>query len=519
MIRQATVTVPRDRLAADAGALAADGQRFITTVGTDRRPQGGGFEVRHLFANDAAGVVTSLVTEAPAADATLPTITEAVPAAAWAERELYDLLGVTPAGHPDLRRLTLADDWPDGLFPLRRDVPHNYRPPREPGAKPPVRPAPPGSTVVPVGPFFPTLEEPAYFRLFVEGEAVVGCDYRGFYSHRGIEKLAETLRYDQVPFLSERICGICGFVHATTFCQAVEAAIGLEPPPRARYIRTVLLELERIHSHLLWLGLAAHIVGFDAIFMQAWRVREPVMWAAEAVTGNRKTYGMNQVGGVRWDLTEAAVQTLETALAQMEREARPLVRALEGDTSLRLRLAGVGRLSQENARRWAVVGPVARASGLVRDVRADFPYAAYEELNLTAQVRTEGDIWARMEIRVEELFGAIGLIRAALENMPPGPVLEAIPSGEIPAGRIGISMVEAPRGACLHYVETGAEGRPYRWRVLAPTYMQLQAIPAMLDGSSTVADFPILAGSVDPCFSCTERLEVVPRQTEGRQAQ
>lgn len=480
--------------------------RYITTVGTDRRPLDGTFEVRHLFAHDWESRVETVVQRvtAPA----VRSITPQVPAAAWAERELYDLLGVVPEGHPDLRRLTLADDWPDGVYPLRKDVPHNYRPPAG-LSRPALRETPAGATVVPIGPFFPTLEEPAYFRLFVEGERVTGCDYRGFYSHRGIEKLAETLRYDQIPFLAERICGICGFVHSTNFSQAVEVAIGLDVPPRAKFIRTILLEVERIHSHLLWLGLAAHIVGFDTAFMMSWRVREPVMMAAEALTGNRKTYGMVQVGGVRRDITADGARALLAALDQVEREAKPLVAALVGDTTLRLRLEGVGVLSQANAVRRAVIGPVARASGLGLDVRADFPYAAYPGLGVEPVVRYAGDIWARLEVRVAELFESIRLIRAALGGMPEGGFYAE--PGAIPPWQEGISQIEAPRGACFHYVLTGEDGRPYRWRVLAPTYMLLQAVPDMLGDQTTVADFPIIAGSVDPCFSCTERFEVVRR--------
>ncbi|HYG59766.1 MAG TPA: nickel-dependent hydrogenase large subunit, partial [Symbiobacteriaceae bacterium] len=323
----------------------------------------------------------------------------------------------------------------------------------------------------------------------------------------GIEKLAETLRYDQVPFLAERICGICGFVHSTTFCQAVESAAGVEAPPRAQYIRTVMLELERMHSHLLWLGLACHIVGFDTLFMQSWRVRETIMWAAEALTGNRKTYGMNQVGGVRRDLTPEAIQTLRNALSQVEHEVQPLVRALTGDTSLSMRLQNVGALTKPDALTWAVLGPVARASGLQRDIRADFPYAAYDDIQVPPVVRTGGDIRARLEVRVAELFASIGIIAAAIDTMPAGPVYTD--PGEIPPYREGVSMVEAPRGACTHYVLTGPGGKPYRWKVLAPTFMQLQAVPALIGADTTLADFPIIAGSVDPCFSCTERMEIV----------
>lgn len=516
MVMHKEVTVSREDLVAEARKLLESGARYITAVTTDMRPRGGAFEVRYFFAHRDEDAVTDLIVSVPEDDPVYPSVTAVTPAAGWAEREIHDLMGLTPVGNQDLRRLVVPDDWPADVFPLRKDVPHNYRPPKAENPPSALQKTPPGTTVVPIGPFFPALEEPAYFRLFVEGEEVKGCDYRGFYSHRGIEKLSETLKYDQIPFLSERICGICGFVHSTSFCQAVEAAGGVEVPARARYIRTVMLELERIHSHLLWLGLAAHIVAFDTAFMQAWRVREPVMWLTEEITGNRKTYGMNLPGGVRRDLTPEVVEKIKDVMNRVEKETTDLVRAIEKDTLLRSRLEGVGVLTKEKAIEWAVIGPTARASGIAEDIRVAHPYAAYTDLEVKPAVRTAGDIWARLEVRVEETFEAIRLIRAALANMPDGPI--AVTLRRIPAGQTGISLIEAPRGECFHYVMTGDESKPYRWKVLAPTFMQLQSVGQLVNPGTTVADFPIIAGSIDPCFSCTERMEIVQRRpAEGRE--
>ena len=285
--------------------------RLITTVGTDRTPDTGWYEISYIFSFDWDNIILSITVEIDPEHPVVESVTPIIAGANWAEREVRDLIGVEPRNHPDPRRLVLADDWPEGLYPLRKDFPHNFKPEPVPGAEPPVRKAPENTTVVTVGPFFPTLEELACYRLFVEGERIIDSDYRGFYSHRGIEKLADTvLDYNQVPFLAERICGICGFVHSCCYCQAVEAAAEIVIPDRARYIRTVMLELERIHSHLLWLGLAGHIIGFDTVLMQSWRIREPVMWLAEAITGNRKTYGMNLVGGVRRDISPELSENL-----------------------------------------------------------------------------------------------------------------------------------------------------------------------------------------------------------------
>jgi Ni,Fe-hydrogenase III large subunit len=364
-----------------------------------------------------------------------------------------------------------------------------------------------------MGPFFPVLEEPAYWRLFVEGETIVGCDTRVFYNHRGIEKLGDSvLTYNEIPHLAERICGICGFIHSTCYCQAVEKAAGIEVPRRGKYIRTIMLELERIHSHLLWLGIAGHIIGFDTVLMQTWRIREPVMWLCEEISGNRKTYGMNTVGGLRRDLPDHVKPKLKEILAQVEKESIAVRNAIVGDGTLHARTKGVGVLTNEWAKKICVVGPPARGSGIAIDARIDHPYAAYEEVPARIATQDAGDTWARVVVRVDELLESIRLVREALSAIPDGPICAEIKE-DIPPGRVGVSVVEAPRGEAVHFIMTGGDNRPYRWRVRAPTYPNLQAVPAMVS-NGTIADVPITLGSLDPCFSCTERLETVDTRTK-----
>ena len=507
------VTVDRTAMREVAGALFNKlHARFVASVGTDRRPVSGDYSIVHIFSLDPEQLYILLESPVPQDDLRIDAITPLVPAADWAEREFQDAVGVRAEGHPDPRRLLLPDDWPEGLHPLRRDFPYNFRPPRAENARPQLREPPPGSSVLPLGPFFPVLEEPAYWRLFVEGETVVGCDTRLFYSHRGIEKLGDSvLTYNEIPFLAERICGICGFIHSTCYCQAVEKAAGVEVPRRARFIRTIMLELERIHSHLLCLGIAGHIIGFDTVLMQAWRIREPVMWLCETISGNRKTYGMNTVGGLRRDLPDELRPRLLETLAGVEKEALAVRDAIVGDSVLRARTEGVGALTNECARRVSVVGPPARASGVAIDARIDHPYAAYDEIPPVIVTETAGDTWARVVVRIGELLESVRLVREALAALPGGPICARI-TEEIPPDKIGVSVVEAPRGEAIHFVLTGGENRPYRWRVRAPTYANLQALPAAVM-HGTIADVPITLGSLDPCFSCTERLEAVDRRT------
>jgi len=483
--------------------------RYVISIGVDDRPYSGQFLVAHDFAFDADHVLCSVLIPLPADAPRIDSITEVVPAAGWAEREMRDLVGIEPVGHRYLKRLVLPDGWPDGMHPLRKDVPWNFVPPGYDAERPfTFDEPPPGCTVIPFGPFHPTLDEPAHFRLYVEGERVRGCEYRGFMVHRGIEKLAESVMgYNDIPMLAERICGICGCVHSVAYVQAVESAVALRPPPRAEYIRTVMLELERLHSHLLWTGLACHIVGFDTLWMQCFRIREPLMWIAEKITGNRKTYALCVVGGVRWDLTPPLRQELRAVLDKLEAEWRPVVAAVAKDKNIQARTVGIGVADRRLVKQAGLVGPVARAAGVAIDCRRDHPYAAYDRVEFDVITAGGADVWSRLLVRTAEVFESIRIIRQCLEKMEDGPLAQPLP-GDLPAGRLGLSSVEAPRGESHHFLITGENQRPRRWRVRAPTYQNLQAVPMMIKDQQ-IADMTISLGSIDPCFSCTDRLETI----------
>ncbi len=486
--------------------------RYLISSGTDRRQTDGYFEVLHFFAFDRSNLRVGVRCLLNPEDLEIDSITSVIPGAGWAEREIQDLLGIRFVGHPDPRPLVLPDGFPEDLYPLRKDYPYDYKPPLDPNKKFPFKEPPADTTVVTVGPFFPVLEEPSQWRLFVDGEVVVGCDYRGFYNHRAIEKLGDSvLTYNQACLLAERICGICGCVHSTSYCQAVEEAAGIEVPVRARVIRSLILELERIHSHLLWLGLACHIIGFDYGFMQSWRIREPIMWLAEYLTGSRKHFSINLVGGVRRDIGPDQFERILSVTGQVEKQFLELVEAIEGDTVLRSRLEDVGILTPEEVRKMGSVGPTARGSGVAIDARKDHPYAAYDLLDFTVVTHDGCDNLARTLVRIGEIFESLKIMRQCvdlLSELPEGELLGEIPD-EIPPLKEGMHAVEAPRGEVFHYVLTGYDNRPYRWKVRAPSYQNIQTVPVMLKPGTFLADVPITLGSVDPCFSCTERMEIV----------
>lgn len=478
---------------------------FRTMSASDERLREGLIKLYYVFGIDSEG--TNIVFEVPVTDGVkVDTISDLFRASDWYELEAHDLVGVEFNGRA-LRRLVLPDDWPEELYPLRKDVSMDeikklYQPQvvsriSELGVEEVVR--------IPVGPYHPALHEPEYFELYVRGEKVVDARYVGFMVHRGIEKLAESMKYDQVPFLAERICGICGFVHSTSYVQAVEDALGIEVPERAHFIRSIVLEVERLHSHLLWLGVALHLLGYDTGFMHAWRIREKVMVLAELLTGSRKTYGIDLVGGVKKDIDKDKIPKIRETLNQLKKEFKEFVDVATSVPQVRARLTGTGILPRGEARAYSLVGPTARGSGLARDVRKDYTYAAYHYVNFKVPVYTEGDNLARTLVRIDEVFESISIIEQLIDMLPSGPIKAE--RWEPQPMRLGIGSVEAPRGEVIHVVITDLYG-PYRWRVRAPTYQNLQAVPIMLKGVD-LADAPLTIASIDPCFSCTDRALII----------
>jgi len=481
--------------------------QFMTMVGTDDRSGANDFLLDYVLGWHEKGALVIFRARVRAEDGSFPSITSHVACADWYEREVKDFLGLNPVGHPRPTKLFLPDDWPEGSYPLRRDYTYDLRPPSTGKEDYPFSVLDKKVSVIPYGPYHFAMDEPMHFRFFVDGERIVDTDFRGGFNYRGVEKLAEAkLDYAKIPFIAERICGICGFTHSECFVQAIEGVAEVDIPERAKWIRTILLEIERVHSHLLWLGVASHLVGFDSGFMQFWRVREKIMLLAEMLTGNRKTYGMITLGGVRRDISEDKRKESLKLISEVTREYKELIESVTSLQTFVGRLKGVGLLSKEDARRYSVVGPVARGSGVSADVRRDYPYEAYSHLDFDIPVASEGDVLARTIVRAHEVLEALSIIEQALSSIPNGPVQSYL--NYIPAEKIGVGLVEAPRGTDVHFVITGKDNTVYRWRVRAPTYANLQVARIMLIGH-TLADAPVIIGSIDPCISCMERATVI----------
>ncbi|MBD3271027.1 MAG: NADH:ubiquinone oxidoreductase [Elusimicrobia bacterium] len=363
--------------------------------------------------------------------------------------------------------------------------------------------------IIPIGPYHPLQEEPEFFTLTVEGETVIDIEVRIGYNHRGIEKLSELKMFDQCTFVIERICGICSTSHPYAYTRAVEDIIPMEVPERAKYIRTVIAEGERIHSHLLWLGLAGHFLGYNTVYMWAWKLREEILDVMEMLSGNRNNYAMFKPGGVRRDFKQEDISASLKKIDGIVPTLEMLRKAVMDDPVLHARTKGVGILTKEEALSYGALGPTARPSGVARDVRKDSPYGAYDRVDWNMIVLENGDVFDKLVLRILEMFESAKIMKQCLTKLPPGEIdakIKSIPPGE------GIGHIEAPRGECFHYVLSDGTNRPARHKVRAPTFMNLPTYKSTVVGE-TVSDATIILAAIDPCYCCTERMSVI--NTEG----
>lgn len=359
---------------------------------------------------------------------------------------------------------------------------------------------------IPFGPQHPALKEPINFTFEVDDERVISVKLRLGYAHRGIEKLAEGRTYIQNLYLVERVCGICSQAHTICYSQAVEGILGVEVPARARFLRTIMAELERIQSHYLWLGVAAHAMGFDTLFMYVWRDRETVMNLLETISGKRVNYGVNAIGGMRKDLTTTMVNRIRKGLHTLMERTKYYRKLCSTEPTILKRTIDIGKLSPKDALSLCAVGPTLRASGIKRDVRVDDPYAAYDEIDFNVVTHDGCDFASRLYIRCDEILESVDIIRSALDHLPGGDIRINIPR-MAPDGE-EVSLVEAPRGENLHYVSGNGTDKPTRLKIRAPTLANLLPLCKMLIDMN-IADIPVVIAGVDLCIACADRLAFI----------
>jgi Ni,Fe-hydrogenase III large subunit/Ni,Fe-hydrogenase III component G len=441
--------------------------------------------------------------EVPKADPKIQTIIDLHPGAAFHELEVADLLGVVFLGHPSSGHFVLSENWPVGVYPLRKDVnASQVKLVPTPASEEIKLPESERLVKIIIGPQHPALLEPEKFAVTVDGEVVTKVEPRIGYVHRGIEKATESRTYLQDTYLVERICGICNSIHAAAFVEAVEKIARVEVPERARYLRVVALELNRLHSHLLTLGHAGLEIGYETLFQYFWRDREPIMDLIELTSGNRVYSSLMTVGGVRRDIKESDIPKIKLTLKTLRGQLPFYRQVYENEPTLRLRMRGVGVLSREDALRLSVVGPVARGSGVDVDVRKDEPYEAYGEIPFKEVVYGEGDTWARMNVRLDEVEESINIIDFVVDHLPSGPI--RVDASRSVVGGEAVNRVEAPRGELFYYVRSNGSDMPDRVKVRTPTFANIPSFLKTAIGES-IADVPANFVSLDPCFSCTDR--------------
>lgn len=360
---------------------------------------------------------------------------------------------------------------------------------------------------VPVGPQHPALKEPENFTFTVEGESIVKAEARVGYAHKGIEKLMESKTYLQNIPLVERICGICNTAHTICYTQNVEYLYDKAPPRRAEYLRVLIEELNRIHSHLLWLGVVGHEVGFDTLFMYVWRDREIILDLIEALTGNRVSMSFTTIGGTRRDISPQIESKMHKGMDILEERTEYYKRTVPVDPTILARSKEVGILTPEEAVQLCAVGPMRRASAIKEDVRRDDPYAAHDEVPFNVISYDTCDFYARIMVRVDETLEAINQVRYCLDHMPTGPIRIRLPN--TPPIAEAVSKVEAPRGEDMHYVRSNGTDKPARYKVRAPTLANLAPLLQTMTSRGkyevNVADIPVLLAGIDPCMCCMDR--------------
>ena len=359
--------------------------------------------------------------------------------------------------------------------------------------------------VIPIGPQHPALKEPESFYFTVDGETVIDVEPRIGYNHRGIEKAMEARSYIQNLYITERVCGICSNAHQTAYTGSVEEVAGIEIPERAKYIRVFVQELERLHSHLLWLGVAAHEIGFDTLFYYVWRDREIVMNLLEEISGNRCNYAMPTIGGVRRDLNKDNFPRWHKMVDTIFERTEYYIKVASTEQTILDRAVGVGYLSKSDMIKLSGAGPNARCSGVPCDIRKLNPYLVYDQLDFEHIVVDNGDVLGQVLVRALEVLESCKILKQVMDKIPDGEIrIKFGPLSRIPEGEAAY-LVEAQRGELIHYTISDGKNMPYRHKIRAPTLANLPSLVERLKGGY-IADIPIVLAGIDPCFSCTDRM-------------
>ena len=483
------LVVRPDALVPLAGHLRKEHEASLVTLhATDDRALEGCFKLHLVMAPRGMDAFVSAAAPLGLGEGRFESLTPTINDADWYEREIQDMFGLVAVGHPDPRPLVLHEDWPEGRYPLCKDFPAGERPARVNGEYHYTKVEGEGVYEVPVGPVHAGVIEPGHFRFSVAGEPILNLEVRLGYVHRGIEKLSESTPYPKGVYLAERISGDNSVAHSTAYCQTIEALAGCQVPERAEYVRTVMLELERLYNLFGDIAGIALDTALGVPAANGYLLREKAMNLNECLTGSRLLRSVNVLGGVRKDLTPRDREKVLATMVKLKLEFDDLVTLMTTSPSMMDRVETTGKLSREMAVDLNVVGPAARASGVDRDVRRDHPYAAYGKLNFLVPTQSSGDVNARMRVKMDEVRESFSLIEQALDSMPAGPVRTEL--GSVPQGHVAYSLVESPRGELVHWIMAG-RGSPARHKVRDASFCNWLAMEQAVLGN-IIPDFPLI---------------------------
>jgi Ni,Fe-hydrogenase III large subunit/Ni,Fe-hydrogenase III component G len=479
------------------------GAIFVDLFGVDQRSFHKVIQLHLIFAIDAEHTWVHLNADLDDEHRSFPSLMDELPATGWYEREVWEELGLTPQGHPILRRLRLSPDWPEDVHPDQQTF--NWG--QQVGAVQPryfeLEPAPVGVVDYPLGPVRSGIVESGHYTLRTVGEEIVDMYLQLFYKHRGVEKRAEGLPIELLPLVAERISGTSAFAHSLALCQALENLVEVEIPPRARYLRTLLAELERLYNHLGYQADLCQATGLSVAQAQFDIVKERVLRLNAAIGGHRYLFGMNIPGGLSRDLTEQQQKAVHDLMVALRRDLETLQRLLSSSPSHRDRLENTGILAPQEAQAYCAVGPIGRASGIDRDLRRDHPYAAYADIDFDIPLLQDGDAMARAHIRLEETMQSLRIIDQVLDRLPWGPV--HAPVRQLPPGESASGWVESARGECMHWLLVGEDGTLQHYRVRPASFANWQAFSIAIPGHNILTDFPVIEQSFGLSFAGADR--------------
>lgn len=498
--------VQPENLRGAANIFSAAGKNPLAAMfGADESLHGGGLAIYCLFYNIEKRDMDILKAEfAVEGDLSYPSLTAILPAAAWYERELHDMFGFQPQGHPDLRPLVLHESFPEDFHPLLKKYPVDYK---VRGSKKYeiLTSSGEGLFEVPVGPIHAGIIEPGHFRFSQAGEAMLQLDAKLFFTHRGIEKAVEGKTPWQALPIVERICGACSVANTLSFCQAVEKLSEEHVPLRAWLIRTLAAEMERLYNHVGDTGNICAGVGFSPIISMGSRLKEYLLQLNELLSGSRFLRGLIVPGGVNYDVDEQCLEEISEVLNDVEKEYQDIVHIMWEQNNFINRIRTTGIIRENTAFELAMVGVGARASGSMRDSRKDMGYGIYDELDFQVVTETAGDVEARIKVRIGEVYQSIGLIRQLIER------LRQVKAGKLKTdlgklrtleGSWGIS--ESARGDNLHWLMLDEEGKIDRLFVRSASYPNWPALTLAVQGD-IIPDFPLINKSFELCYACLDR--------------